>query len=118
MNVYPWRDTNRAPIGSSELPALLYRDRTESKTEGAGIFENVLPIEIEIYGSTPAQIRECIAELEKKVLTDPTWGGLALWTELDTNEMEIQQKENIFVASKIIMAVQYRTVWGDPYTQA
>ena len=82
-----------------------------------GICENVMPVEIEIYGSTPEEIRECLAELEKAVESDPRWGGLALLTELDINEMEIEQNENIFCASRIVMRVQYRTLRGNPYIQ-
>lgn len=114
MNVYAWRST---PIEVSELPALVYRDRTESKAEGCGIFENSLSIEIEIYGTTPDQIRECIAELEKAINADKTWGGFALHTKLETSEMMVAQKENIFTATNIVMTVFYLTVIGDPYTK-
>jgi len=113
-NIFAWRKT---PLQASELPALVYRDRTEMKEPGWGIYENKLIIDVEIYTNTVAEIRECIADLEVAILKDETWGDLALYSELDVNEMEIEQKENIFVASKIIMIVEYRTVRGDPYTQ-
>lgn len=114
-HVYPWRDT---PIQLTELPALVYRDKIETKQPRWGICDNRLEIEIEISGSTPAEIRACLADLEKVVETDERWGGLALYSEFDINEMEIEQKENMFVASKVILVVVYRTVFGDPYTQA
>jgi len=113
-NVFAWRTT---PIQSSEIPALVYRDRTETKEPGWGIYENKLSLEIEIYANTAAEIRECIADLEVAIFNDETWGGLALITDLDSNDTEIEQKEDIFVASKIMMTVEYRTILGDPYTQ-
>ena len=113
-NIFAWRKT---PLQASELPALVYRDRTETKEPGWGIYENKLSLEIEIYANTAAEIRECIADLEVAIFNDETWGGLALITDLDSNDMEIEQKEDIFVASKIILNISYRTVIGDPYTE-
>jgi hypothetical protein len=113
-NIFAWRKT---PLQASELPALVYRDRTETKEPGWGIYENKLSMEIEIFANTAAEIRECIADLEVAIFNDETWGGLALTSELETNDMEIEHKEDIFVASKIILNVHYRTIFGDPYTK-
>ena len=114
-NVFAWRTT---PIQSSEIPGLVYRDRTETKEFGWGYCENKTPIEIEIYASTIEEIRGYIADLEKAVFTDDTWGNLAMYSDLNVNEVVIEQKENIFVASQIILTVTYRTVFGNPYTKA
>lgn len=113
-NIFVWRKT---PLQASEIPALVYRDRIEIKEPGWGSVDNKLQIEIEIYANTSAEIRECIADLEVTVFSDDTWGELAIFSELDINEMEIEQKEDIFVASRIILNVHYRTVIGDPYTK-
>ena len=115
MNVFEWRTT---PLELSEIPGIIYRDRTESRSPGMGVSENVLSVEIEIYGTSKAQIREILAQLERAVEMDPTWGGLALDSELYSNAMEVIQLANIFCASHIVMTVEYRTVRGDPYTQA
>ncbi len=113
-HVFPWKTT---PLQSSELPALVYRDRTDQRTEGCGVYEVTMPIEIEISASTPKEIRECIAELEKAIHSDKTWGRLALHTKLDTTEMKVDQKLDYYTASKIVMMVFYLTVIGDPYTK-
>jgi len=113
-NIFAWCKT---PLQASELPALVYRDRTETKEPGWGIYENKLSIEIEIFGNTVDEVRACLADLETAIFSDDTWGGLALITDLDSNDMEIEQKEDIFVASKIILNVLYRTVIGDPFTE-
>jgi hypothetical protein len=115
MNVFAWKET---PLAQADLPALVYRDRTESRDPGCGIYDMKMPIEVEIHGTSPEQVRECLAELEESIFADETWGNLAMDTEIDTAEMVITQKENIFVASKIIVTVEYRTIRGDPRTQA
>ncbi len=114
-NVFAWRSE---PLQESELPALIYRDRTEARMLGCGIYDLSLGVEIELFSSSAAGVRSLLVDLEKGIFTDETWGGLALTSEIEMNEMEIEQKENIFCASKIIMAVEYRTVRGDPYTRA
>lgn len=111
-NVFAWR---KKPVQLTELPALIYRDLVEAKEIGWGYYENKLPIEIEIYGITPEQIRQCIADVEKAIFTDDTWGGLAMYSEFNIDEMTIEQKENIFVATRIILTITFRTVYGNPY---
>jgi len=114
-NIFAWRDT---PLQATELPGLIYRDRTETKdflTFGRNYRR--LTLEIEVFGSTADEIREAIADIETVIYNDETWGGLALNTQLNTNEMEIDQKENYFAASRIYMIVNFTTVKNDPYTQ-
>jgi hypothetical protein len=114
-NVFAWRST---PIQKSELPALVYRDRIQTKSEEIwGYYLNEMQLEIEIYAESPAQIRECLADIEKSIYTDTTWGNLALISTLLTDEVQIEQKEDIFVATQIILIVQYLTIMGDPYSQ-
>lgn len=112
-NVFAWRTT---PLQATELPAIVYRDRVETKEPGWGVNDYKLAIELEIYGNTVAEIRGCLAALEAAIFVDDTFGGLAIQSELNVNEMEIEQKEDIFVGSKILLIVNYRTVSGDPYT--
>jgi len=113
MNVYEWKDTS---ISATDLPALIYRDRQESK-EKITFSKDVRKVllEIEVFGETTAQIRECLAEIETAIYTDETWGGLALSTEIDMNEMEIEHKEDYFCASKISIAITYLTSYNNPY---
>lgn len=114
-NVFAWRT---AAIDESELDALVYRDRLQSRIERASAtFENNLSIEIEIFSTSIPQIRKCLADLESAIYVDPSWGGLAIWTDLAEEEMDIEQKENIFTASKVLLMVDFLTIIGDPYTQ-
>jgi len=113
QNVFAWRDS---ALALEELEAILYKDRTEARTPGVGIYEITLPLEIQIIATSPAQVRKILADLEVAVMSDETWGGLALNTEFETDEMEIEQKEYTFVASGIILPIEYRTSRGNPYS--
>ncbi len=114
-HVFAWR---AEPLQESELDGLIYRDATESKVEGCGVDEMTLPVEVEIDSTSPEQIRKCLADLEKAIQVDRTWGQLAIHTKLETSAMGVEKKEKVFVASKILMAVEYQTVMGDPLTRA
>ncbi len=59
-----------------------------------------------------------MADLEKAIRVDRTWGQLAIHTKLETSAMAVEKKEKVFVASKILMTVEYQTVMGDPLTRA
>ena len=114
-NVFAWR---RSALEESELDALTYRDAVEGTIDSAGeIEEKNLIINIEIFSTSPAQLRKCLADLEKAVNVDFSWGNLAILTSLKTNEMEVEQKDQVFAASGIAMEVDYLTVRGDPYTK-
>lgn len=114
-NVFEWRET---PLAATELPGLIYRDPREERIPGCGVYDLSLQIEIDLFSTSPAGIRSCLADIERAVFVDETWETLAQNSEIDSSEMEVAQKENIFTASKVIMTVEYRTIRGDPYTQA
>jgi hypothetical protein len=113
LNIYPWKQT---PLAQADLPALIYRDRTASVEDSvSGYFMKRLELEVEIHGTSIAQIRECLAELEDQIYEDETWGGLAIKTDFITDEMVMEQKENIVVATRISIVILYRTVIGNSY---
>jgi hypothetical protein len=114
-HIFAWREE---ALQESELDGLIYKDRTESKVEGCGIDEMTMPVEIEIDSTSPELVRKCLADLEKAIAVDRTWGQLAIHTKLETSEMAVEQKEKSFAASKILMTVEYQTVMGDPLTGA
>ncbi len=114
-NVFEWRET---PLAAGEVPGLIYRDPREERTPGCGIYDLALQLEIDLFSTSPAGIRSCLADLEKAIFVDETWDGLAENSEIDSSEMEVAQKENIYTASKIVVTVEYRTIRGDAYTKA
>lgn len=115
QNIFEWKTD---PFQASQIDGLTYRDPKEQRELGCGIYDLTLPLEIEIASTTPAQVRKCLADLEKAVHVDPTWGGLAFGSDIDANEMAIEKKEHVYTGSKITVNIYYRTVMGDPDTQA
>jgi hypothetical protein len=115
-NIFAWRKT---PLQKSELPALIYRDRTETK--GKSAFKEdirIITLEVEIFAETAEKIRECLADIERSIYTDETWGGLALSTAFNINDVEIEHMEDYFSASRILIDVTFFTVGNDPLTKA
>ena len=79
QNIFEWKTD---PFQASQIDGLTYRDPKEQRELGCGIYDLTLPLEIEIASTTPAQVRKCLADLEKAVHVDPTWGGLAFGRHL------------------------------------
>ena len=115
QHIFEWKTD---PFQASEVDGLTYNDRTEQREVGCGIYDLTLPLEIEIASTTPAQVRKCLADLEKAIHVDLTWGSLAFGSDLDANEMVVEKKEHVYTGSKITMNIYYRTLIGDPDTQA
>lgn len=117
-HVFWWKPS---PLQLSDLPGMNCRDRTSEKTLGCGIYENSLPLEIEasVSGSaSPEDIRKILADLEKAVGADETWGGLALATDINSDDVSIEQNENKIGLARVMMTIEYRTARFDAYTQA
>lgn len=114
-HIFEWKTD---PFQASDVDGLTYRDPTEQRELGCGVYDLTLPLEIEIASTTPAQIRKCLADLEKAVYVDETWGGLVFDTDIDTSELKVEKKEHLYSASKIVLNIYYRTVIGSPETQA
>ncbi len=117
-NVFEWRAT---ALQESELPGLIYRDISCEPVENtASLYQEFfLNIEVEIItvsGSTTAsQIRKMIADVYKAIGTDDKWGGLALGTFSDGDEMNIEQAEKIIGGATVSFHVHFATVEWDPY---
>jgi len=56
------------------------------------------------------------ADIEKKLLVEPTHGGLALDSEVA--EPVYFGESDAFSGIGVVVEVLYRTAWNDPYTQA
>jgi len=55
-----------------------------------------MPVEIEIDSTSPEQVRKCLADLEKAVKVDRTWGQLAIHTQIGTSEMAGGTEREVF----------------------
>lgn len=76
---------------------------------------NTMPLDCEIAViGEDEDTRECIGDLEKAIGTDPSFGGLALNCELQSDEMNISHKENKIIVIKAILQIQYVNTVGSP----
>jgi hypothetical protein len=117
-NVYDWRTET---IPEDFLPALIYRDIScETEITGLEVFTHSLKIMIVIAasGSTSmAEIRKMLADIDKAIGTDLTWGGLALLTARIGDESLVDTEENKFSGCQTIVMVTFRTRGWDDYTK-
>jgi len=57
------------------------------------------------------------ADVEKAVMTDRNWSGLAIDTEVWAPEGFIDEKNIAFEGVTVAFAIKYRTLYEDPYQQ-
>ena len=116
--VFWWKDT---PLQISDLPGMNCKDNSPDKSLGCGVEDVILPISIEAAtsGSTTAvDLRKIVADLEKAIGVDETWGGLAQATDLKEEGIFIQQNENKVGLVNLTMVIEYTLVRFDAYTLA
>ena len=97
------------------------RDRKQSKGIGAGVYDNTLTVEIEAGASglaTPEDLRKILADVEKAVAVDETWGELAGTTEVGDDDINVEEDEKRIGGARMMLTVEYTTVRGDPLTRA
>jgi len=117
-NIFWWLES---PLTIEDLPGMICRDRVNKRSAGLGIYDNTMQVEIEAKneGSMGSEdVRNIIADIERVVALDETWGGLAFGTEIVEDEIMVEQNEYTIAAVKLTLTIEYRTVRFDPYTQA
>jgi hypothetical protein len=118
QNVFDWR-TEILP--EDLLPALIYRDIScETEITGMDVFTNRLRVQIEIAatGSTPmADIRSMLADIDKAIGVDLSWGNLAILTERISDEAIVATEENKFSGCQTVIVITFRTRGWDDYTK-
>lgn len=114
-NVFYWRD---APLDSTQLPGMVIRDTNNAHDLQANGNQNqydyqILSVEIECTGTenttTPEYVDKMIADVQKAIGVDDTWGGIALRTELENDEKTVNQDSNKIGGALIKFNVRYRT---------
>lgn len=119
-NVFEWRDN---PIDQSELPAVNWRDISEDDSNATagtvGYHTHVITMELKIAtakGTTTAkEIRALLADIVKAVGVDQTWGRQAIRTDPMSNEMVIEEVEDIIGGLTVTLAITYQTIKWNPY---
>jgi hypothetical protein len=114
-NVFDW---HAEPLEEDDLPALIYRDTSvETTVDTIASFSHrmILSIMAAVTSSTPmTTIRKIIADIDKAIGVDHTFGGLALMTERISDESGIEINERKYAGCQIVYAITFRTSgWND-----
>jgi hypothetical protein len=119
LNVFAWRDTEKNPLASTELPGLVYRDQLSGRAVGCGVYDQTLRIDYEIYADSMATIRKALADVEKVLIADETLTGLADGSDLGAGEdIAVEHLEDKLFRAKDFIEIYFQTVRGDPTTKA
>ncbi len=111
-SVYEWQE---APLAEDAGPACSYKDTVTVRNYSSGLWEHTMALELFLYGNTPAQVRQMIADVLKAIGTKPTWDGLAKWTRLVGEDTGADQKNRKVFISHLTFNVQYTTVYWSAY---
>ncbi len=118
-NVTEWRATEWQ---ESELPGCDVRDTGES-TEVKGQYHyNTVSIELEAKvqsATAPDVVRDVIADINKAIGTDPSFGGLAYnVTPVENESIDFEKKDKSFGGVLMKLDISYRIKAFKPYTVA
>lgn len=127
QNVFVWRDTDRVPFKSDELPALVIFDKQCEHTEEGEVlsrhrFRLTMIVDVFADSSTgDTFVRKAISDLHKAIGVDQQWTvsgtKLALITRPVMDQIDIEQKEEIISAARFAFMIEFRTNRWDPYNQ-
>lgn len=108
--VYPWR---KAPFSKAEVPAVKIEDGDARTIPGPSTkHEHKLQLDLQIVmlGSTSASAaRSLMADIIAAVGSDPRWGRLAYWTDIDGHNLDIEQAGDVISGGEIHLTITYRT---------
>ena len=118
-NVYEFWDV---ALEDDELPAIIWRDGAEDSDLLVNTTQDrTLTVELilQTLGATaPAILRKLIADVEKAILVDNTWGGLVIFTSvmnvIDT--FDVEHKDRRIGACRTRFTVLYRTGYLNSYS--
>lgn len=112
-------------LSEDKLPALVIYTKSESSEEvsfvGKRVQNRELTVAVEGYVRRNATFDDLIDTISKEVevalLSDPTLGGLAINTQLQSSEIDFSGESEQPVGTIVLtFAVQYRTETGQPET--
>lgn len=117
-NVYEFWEI---PLEETELPGMIWRDGAESADLSVTSVQTrtlKIHLTIQVAGTdSPRQIRKALADIEKAIKVDTTWGVLAIDTRppevVDTFEMGHEARR--IGAARVTFDVIYRTGYLDSY---
>jgi hypothetical protein len=70
----------------------------------------VLDLEAHVAGDTSTETaRGILQDIIAAIGSDPKWGGLARWTDIDSHEINVEQAGDIVAGVLLKITVTYRT---------
>ena len=121
-HIFEWRTTE---VQEAELPALIWRDYAVSEAipvtimGASSLTEQAIDVELDIMAqdgpTTGATIRSLIADVQKAIGVDHTWGGLAIRTDDAGNETGRDQAGKITGSVTMRIRITYRTKLWNAY---
>jgi len=118
-NVYEFWDI---ALEGDELPAIIWRDGAEDSELLVNTTQNrTLTVELTLQAlgvTAPAILRKLIADVEKAILVDNTWGGLAIFTSVMNvvDTFDVEHKDRRMGVCRTTFTVLYRTGYLNPYS--
>lgn len=122
LSIFEWRTTD---VQASELPALIWKDISMSEAEQITIMgpasqtEQAIELELSLMvqdgPDTGSTLRKAIADVQKAIGVDETWGGLAIRTDDMGNETGRDQAGKITGSATMQIRITYRTKRWNPY---
>ena len=113
-NVHEWRI---APFPINGAAGIVFRDTVCNTIQAEGHRQS-LQIEVDIVarpGQTAADLRTMIADVYSAIGRDIFWGGLAMDTVPESDEIRIEQGEQRIGGASIKFSIVYRTREWDAY---
>lgn len=95
---------------------------TYAETMGAKALDRTIEVELRTSlliprDQAPTEVtRRVLGDIEKIVMEDVTWGGLAMTTRLQSNLQTLDDSSDRIVELSVAISVQYRTRRLDPET--
>lgn len=110
LGVYPWR---KVPFSQAQIPAIAFWDADAPVQPGpVSQHEHSLKIALEVHvaGNTAATTaRSIMQDILAAIGSDPRWGNLARWTDIDSHEIAVDQAGDVIAGVSINFTVTYRT---------
>lgn len=114
LHVFEWKVT---AFADSELPGVCFRDTEQLVAELTGGMRNIsLTVEF-ILGAaagaaTASIVRQGIGDVVRCIDSDPTWGGLAWDTAIQSDEMFMDHDGRLTGLAKVTAAIKYQVQRG------
>ncbi len=112
-NVFSWRDIENNPFAASELPGLNYRDSISDRSVGCGSYDNTLRVDVEAYAASMEDIRQILGDIEKVIVDNEQWGGIADGSDLLTDESNVVHLENKYFRTMAVLEIYFGNIRGD-----